>query len=72
MSIFTSQVARDLVVGVGRIGARALIRGAQSVAQDAIQGLGKVREHVKATHDRLEGIVEAPPVQNVRAPAVRR
>lgn len=72
MNIFNSQVARDLVVGVGRIGARALIRGAQSVAQDAIQGLGQVQAHVKATHDRLEGIVEAPPVQSVRQPTVRR
>lgn len=60
------QVARDLVVGVGRIGARALVRAGQSVAQDAIKGLGEVQANVKKAHDRLENIVEAPPVQGVR------
>jgi len=56
-----NQVARELVVGVGRIGARALVRAGQSVAQDAMKGLGEVQANVKKAHDRLERIVEVPP-----------
>lgn len=64
---------RNLVIGVGRIGGRALAKAAQSVAQDGIAVLGQAQQAIKRTHDKLENIVEAPtvPSQSTRAPTKR-
>jgi len=56
------ELARSLIIGIGRVGGRALAKAAQSIAQDGIAALGSAQAKMKAAHDKLENIVEAPTV----------
>ena len=48
---------RDLLVGLGRIGTRAMSRGAQSVAKDVDSILGEGRDRLRRFVDGVEELV---------------